>query len=117
MKTALWVILFTLLSGFGDALGFVHAGRVWQSGMFTSSEAVKSALGFMFGIAMYWLALKQLTAHGVVSVELQTIFWFGATIIGVGVLSGQVLQWQLPDQLIAACVLAGIAWLLLRTAT
>jgi hypothetical protein len=117
MNWVLTVALFTVLSGLGDACGFLHAGRVWQGERFDGSAALKSAGGFLFGVAMYWLALKQLTAHGIVAVEIQTIFWFGATIIGVALLSGQVLRWPLLDQLIATCVLGGIGWLMLRTAS
>ena len=117
MNTVMLIALFTMLSGLGDAFGFLHAGRVWQAERFDSAAAFRSAGGFMFGVAMYWLALKQLTAHGIVAVEIQTLFWFAATIVGVGLLSGQVLRWPLLDQLIAAGVLAGIAWLMFRTAS
>jgi hypothetical protein len=115
MNSVLWLTGFTLLSGLGDALGFLYAARVWQSGQFVAVEAAKSAGGFLIGVAMYWLALKQLTAHGVVAVELQTVYWFAATMLGVGLLNGQVLHWPLLDQLIGTGVLAGIGWLMLRT--
>ena len=116
MTSLMLVIGMTLLCGLGDALGFVHAGRVWNDGQFVAREAVKSALGFQFGVAMYWLALRELTAFGIVATETQTLVWFGATIIGVGALSGQMLHWQVLDQGVALVVLAGIAWLLVRTA-
>jgi hypothetical protein len=29
MESIALIVLFTLLSGIGDAQGFVHAGRVW----------------------------------------------------------------------------------------
>ena len=116
MTSLIWVVVFTLLCGLGDALGFVHASRVWQDGRFAGSEAVKSALGFQFGVAMYWLTLRELTRWGVVSAEAQTLVWFGATIVGVAVLSGQLLRWQPVDQAVAALVLVGVGWLLFRTA-
>jgi hypothetical protein len=116
MRTILYIALFTLLSGLGDAQGFLHAGRVWKGGDFQWLEAAKSALGFQFGVVMYWLALQHLTASGVVAVEVQTLFWFGATIIGVALLGGHFLRWPLADQLAAAAVLAGIGWLMFRTA-
>lgn len=116
MWTALMVALLTALCGFGDALGFIHAGRVWHEGRFVWSEALKSALGFQFGVAMYWLALRELTAHGVIAPETQTLFWFGATIIAVALMSGQFLRWHFADQLVAAAVLSGIGWLLARGA-
>ena len=61
------------------------------------------------------IALRTLGAWGVVATEAQTLVWFAATIIGVAILSGQFLRWQLLDQTVALGVLAGIAWLLART--
>ena len=78
-------------------------------------EALFSAACFQFGVAMYWIALRMLSAWSVVSTEAQTLVWFAATIIGVAILSGQFLRWQALDQSIAVGVLAGIAWLLART--
>jgi hypothetical protein len=116
MRTVALILLFTLLSGIGDALGFIYAGRVWQGGQFHGVEALKSAGSFQLGVAMYWLALHHLEAQGVVAVEAQTLFWFAATIVGIAILSRQFLRWPLPDQAIAATVLIGIGWLLYRTA-
>ena len=106
--------IFTLLSALGDAEGFVHASKVWQDGRFVWSEAVKSALGFQFGVVVYWLALWKLSSIGVVQVELQTLFWFAATIIGVALISGRILRWPAIDQLVAVGVLVGVGWLLSR---
>lgn len=105
---------FTLLSGVGDALGFIHAGKVWQDDQFVWREALWSALGFSAGVFMYWLALRHLTEFGVASTEVQTLFWFGITLVGVAVLSGQFVRWQAVDQAIGFAVLAGIGWLLVR---
>jgi hypothetical protein len=110
------IACFTLLSGLGDALGFIHAGRVWQEGRFVWSEAAQSAAGFQFGVAMYWVALHFLAARGVIAVEMQTIFWFGATLIGIAILSREFLRWPASDQAVAFAVLAGIGWLLVRNA-
>jgi hypothetical protein len=66
---------------------------------------------------MYWLALRHLGAQGVVAFEAQTLFWFGATIIGIAILSRQFVRWPLPDQIIAVGVLIGIGSLLRRTAS
>ena len=115
MWPVIFVITFTLLSGLGDALGFIHAGRVWQAGQFVWREAVKSALGFQFGVFAFWIALRYLQAFGVVSTETQTLLWFGATIVGVAVLSGRFVGWHAIDQAVAIAVLAGIGWLLFRT--
>ncbi len=113
----LWliIIVLTLLSGLGDAYGFTHAALVWQNGRFVAAEVARSAVGFAAGIGLYWLVLKYMTAAGIVSPEIQTIAWFGVTIIGVAALNGQFLGWPLPDKLVAAAVLAGIGWLLVRT--
>ena len=108
------VMLLTLLCGIGDAQGFIHAGKVWQTDRFVWIEALKSAFAFQFGVIMYWLALRELTRWGIVSAETQTLVWFGATIIGVAALSGQFMRWHATDQAVAAFVLGGIAWLLYR---
>ena len=113
----LWlvIIVLTLLSGVGDAFGFTHAARVWQGGRLVWAEVARSAAGFAVGIGLYWLVLKYMIAAGIVSPEIQTIAWFGVTLIGVAVLSGKFLGWALLDQFVAVLVLAGIGWLLVRT--
>jgi hypothetical protein len=116
MTSVFFIALWTLLSGIGDAQGFIHAGKVWQDGHFDWSHAVRSALGFQFGVVAYWFALRLLAQHGIVAVEVQTLFWFGATIVGIALLSGQVLRWPAVDQAIGGAVLLGIGWLLYRTA-
>jgi len=116
MTSILLIALLTVLCGIGDAQGFIHSGRVWQGGRFDWPSAVKSAAGFQFGVVTYWIVLRQLAKHGVVAVEVQTLFWFVATIIGVALLSGQVVRWPRIDQAVACCVLAGVGWLMYRTA-
>lgn len=116
MTSILLIALFTVLSGIGDAQGFIHAGKVWHGGHIDWSHALKSAASFQFGVIMYWLALRLLAQHGIVAVEVQTLFWFVATIIGVALLSGQALHWRAADQIAAGVVLLGIGWLLCRTA-
>jgi hypothetical protein len=116
MRSVTLIAVFTALSGLGDAKGFIHASRVWQDGSFVSSEAWKSIAGFQFGMLMYWLALWKLAGHGVVAVEIQTLFWFVATIVGVALLSGRIASWPLIDQAVAVCILTGIGWLLYRGA-
>jgi hypothetical protein len=110
------IAAFTLLSGIGDAAGFIYASRVWSEGRFLWPEALKCIAGFQFGMLMYWLALWKLSAHGVVSVELQTLFWFVITIIGVAAFSGRILSWPAADQAVAGCLLLGIGWLMYRGA-
>ncbi len=118
MTTSILLItVFTVLSGFGDAAGFIYASKVWQDGRFVWIEALKCIVGFQFGMLMYWLALWKLSDLGVVVVEIQTLFWFAATIVGVALLSGRVLSWPAVDQLIAGGVLVGVGWLLYRGAS
>ena len=73
--------------------------EVWKDGEFQWLAAVKSAAGFQFGVLMYWFALRHLTVEGRVAVEVQTLFWFGATIIGVALLGGGFMRWPLADKL------------------
>jgi hypothetical protein len=115
MWPILLIIFFTLLSGFGDAQGFLHSSRIWQDGRPVWSEVAKSMSGFLFGITMFWLALRWLGQLGVASAEVQTLLWFGVTIVGVALLSGQFARWERLDQVVAVAVLAGIGWLLFRT--
>ncbi len=115
MSSLMLVVVLLLLCGAGDALGFVYAGKAWQSGRFVWSEGFKAAISFQFGMVMYLLTLRELAHHGVMSTEIQTMVWFGATIIGVAIVSGQLLRWQAIDQLVAIVVLAGIGWLACRT--
>jgi hypothetical protein len=115
-KSVLLITFFTVLSGFGDAAGFIYASKVWQEGRFVWIEALKCIAGFQFGMLMYWCALWKLADHGVVAVEIQTLFWFAATIIGVALLSGRFASWPTVDQLTAAGVLVGVGWLMYRGA-
>ena len=109
------VLAVTLLAGVADAQGFIHAARIWQDGKLILGELWKSALGFFFGITMYWLSLRYMKGLGIVTPEIQTLIWFGVTIVGVAVVSGKVLRWPLIEQAVAAGVLLGIGWLLFRT--
>ena len=109
------VLILTVLSGFADAAGFLHASRIWQARTLVPDELGKSGLGFAFGIVLYWLALRYLNQAGVVTPEVQTVLWFGVTLFGVAMGSGKFLRWPLIDQIVSMLVLIGIAWLLLRT--
>jgi hypothetical protein len=110
------VIALTIASGIGDSQGFLHAARVWRDGALMWDQLLKSALGFTFGIVMYWIAIRFFVESGVTIAETQTLVWFAVTIIGVAALSGQFLHWHLIDQLVAVGALSGIGWLMFRTA-
>lgn len=109
------VIVLTILSGLGDAQGFLHAAKVWNSANIVWDDVTKSALGFAFGVVTYWGAVKFLNDLGVVSPEIQTLIWFAVTIIAVALLGGNFAKWQFLDQVVAVLVLVGNGWLVVRT--
>jgi hypothetical protein len=117
LQSVLLIATFTILSGLGDAAGFVFASRIWSEGRFMWVEAAKCLAGFQFGMLMYWVALWKLSEHGIDSAELQTMFWFVVTIIGVALLSGRVFAWAPLDQLVAGAVLMGVFFLMYRGAS
>jgi len=108
------IIALTIISGLGDAKGFLHASNIWREGQVVWPEVGKSSLGFGIGIITYWLIIRYLQRVGVVSPEIQTILWFSATIIGIALLSGRFMTWQRIDQVIAIFVVLGVGWLLFR---
>ena len=114
MRSVILIAVSTALAGWGDAKGFIHASKVWQEGSFVWIEAGKCIAGFQFGMLMYWLALWKLSDQGIVAVEIQTLFWFVATIVGVALLSGKITSWPAFDQAVAVCILTGVGWLLYR---
>jgi len=108
------IVFITALSGLADAQACMYASRIWQAGEIHWVEVLKSAAGFQVGMALYFFVLRLLTTQGVVAVEVQTLLWFGTTILGVAVLSGRFLHWPLFDQCAALMVVGGMALLLLR---
>jgi hypothetical protein len=109
------VLMLTLISGWADSQGFVHASTIWVEGRLQPEAMARSAVGFGVGIAAYWLALRFLTELGLVAPELQALLWFALTIIGVAVTSGVCLSWRPLDQVISGLVLCGLGWLLSQT--
>jgi hypothetical protein len=51
----------------------------------------------------------------IISAEIQMLIWFIVAIVGVAVISGKFLHWQLLDQIVGIVVLSGVAWLVVRT--
>ena len=47
--------------------------------------------------------------------EMQTLIWFSVTILGVAIISKNFFRWQTIDQIVGVVVLAGVAWLMIRT--
>jgi hypothetical protein len=115
IKLLLIIVGITLISGIGDSQGFIHAAKMWQNGRVVWSEFCKSGLGFAVGISTFWVAVKYFKEFGILSPEIQTLIWFGVTIIGIALVSRRFLTWQTIDQLVAVCVFLGIGWLLFRT--
>jgi len=109
------IIILTVLSGLGDAQGFIHASKIWMNGKLAWPELLKSGLGFGFGIITFWIAIRYMREVGIVLPEIQTTIWFVAAIIGVAILGGHFFQWKPLEQLVAVGVITGIGWLLLRT--
>ena len=105
------VLVLTLVSGWADAQGFVHASTIWVDGRLQIASFARSAVGYSVGIGAYWLTLPFLVDVGVVAPEVQTALWFAVTLVGVAVTSGAFLGWRLIDQLVAAGVLCGLGWL------
>lgn len=103
------------LSGFADSLGFVYAARIWQKDALSWANLAKCALGWGVGIALYVFALRFMARLGMTSAEIQTAVWFAMTIIGVVIFSGRYFGWPRLEQIVAALVLAGLGWLLVRT--
>lgn len=109
------LVTLTLFSGLCDAQGFVYASRMWRDEMLVKTTAAKAGLWFLAGITFYFFSMRYLQQVGIVSPELQTLFWFAVTIIGVAVVNGRFVQWSGADRIVALLVLGGIGWLLLRT--
>jgi len=114
IKTITLIAVFTLIAGFGDAQGFIHASKVWEKGRFIWSEAGKSLLAYGFGTCFFFLSIKYLQEIKVFSTEAQTLFWFSVVIIGVAIASGKFFQWDIVDKFIALVVIGGIALLMIR---
>lgn len=115
IKPIFIVIFLTLLTGYSDAQGFLHASNVWVKGKFVFAEALKSALWVLVALTVYWFALKYLAEIKTVSTEIQTLGWFVVTIVVIAILSGKFLQWQIIDQIVGVLVIIGVGWLLFRT--
>jgi hypothetical protein len=109
------LVILTLLSGLLDARGFIHASRIWQDGRFVKVEVIQSSLFFFGGITFYLASIRYLQRIGIVLPEIQTVFWFAVTLIGVAVINGKFLLWGTVDRIVAVIVVLGIGWLILRT--
>jgi hypothetical protein len=115
LRAIVFILGLTLISGMGDALGFVHSARVWQEGKPVWAEFAKSTAGFAVGISAYWLAVRYLNQVGDFAPEAQTLAWFVVTIVGMAMVSRAFFAWPVSEQLVALSVVGSIGWLLFRT--
>ena len=95
LRLILLIASLTLVSGFSDSQGFLHAARMWHNGDLVWAEVGKAALGWGIGILLYCFSLKYMIELRIVAPEIQTILWFGATLIGVALASGRFFAWSL----------------------
>ncbi len=110
------LVALTLISGFADAQGFLHASKTWLDGKLIWPELMQSASGFGVGIVAYWICIRFLQDFKIISPEIQTVGWFTVTIIGVAIFSGKFLHWPIVEQIVGIAVLLGMAWLLAQPA-
>lgn len=110
----IWALIFTVLSGVGDAQGFLHSARLWNNGHLMGAEVGKATLGYIVGIGAYWVAIRYFNQLGINSPTIQTIAWFVVAIVGVAVLTGEVLKWGWLDMTLSAVAVMCIGWLMIR---
>ena len=109
------IIFLTLLSGWGDSQGFVHASQMWNNNKIIYHELIKTIIAFSFGIGTYLISIKYLQQVGVLSPETQTLGWLVATTVGVALASGKFIKWQQIDQILAIGVVILLGILIYRT--
>jgi hypothetical protein len=117
LVAACGAVALTLASGLADSYGFVHAARLWDGGRLIPAELGRSSVGFALGITTYWIVIRFLDQLGVHSVAIQTVGWFGATLVGVAVVTGEFRGWGPANQIVALGVALGIGWLMVTTGT
>jgi hypothetical protein len=108
------VVALTVVSGIADAFGGLHASRVWRDNAIDVRELGLSAIGFAIGIGVYYIAVRFMRQAGIVTPEIQTTLWFIVMVVGLAILNGAFLRWELVDQVVAIAVIAGIGWLSIR---
>lgn len=117
LTNLLLVTALTTLSGVLDARGFYYAPLAWPGGRLDGKYALLAILSFVGGLSLYILAVRFMQHVGVGSVAVQSAIWFVVTAIGIAVLDGSVLHWTRAQQVVAALVFLGLAWLISTTRT
>lgn len=115
IKAVSLIAIFTIISGLADSQGFLHSSNVWKNGKFITSESIKSLIGFGIGSVVFWFAIKHMQQVGIVTAEIQTIFWFTITILGVALASGKFFHWNIIDQAVGTGIFIGLIFLIFRT--
>lgn len=108
------IVVLTIFSGLADGYGFAHAAEIWKEGRFNPRELALTMAGFTCGITVYIVCLRFLSLLGIESAEIQVLFWFSMTLIGVAIFSGTAFTWAWPNQIVAAMVVIGIGWLMVN---
>lgn len=115
LTNLLLVTALTTLSGVLDARGFYYAPLAWPGGRLDGKYAILAILCFVGGLSLYILAVRFMQHVGVGSVAVQSAIWFVVTAIGIAVLDGSLLHWTRAQQVVAALVFLGLAWLISTT--
>ncbi|MCB0161533.1 MAG: hypothetical protein KDD83_25530, partial [Caldilineaceae bacterium] len=77
------IVILTVITGFTDARGFVHVAAMWDGSTFVPGAAAKAVGYFAVGIPAYMATIYFLRRHGLAVAELQVMFWFLITVVGV----------------------------------
>ncbi len=112
--TLFLLISLTIVSGIGDSQGFVHAAKVWDGSRLNWAEAGKSALGYTFGVVIYWASIRFFNLLGMNAPEIQTIAWFVVTIAGVALFNGEFLKWDTVDRALGLAAVLAVGILMFR---
>jgi hypothetical protein len=98
-------------------MGMASMTRLWDDGRLIPAELGRSSVGFALGITTYWIVIRFLDQLGVHSVAIQTVGWFGATLVSDAVVTGEFRDWGPANQIVALGVALGIGWLMVTTGT
>ncbi len=110
------IVALTVLSGLADAQGFVHSAAAFDRPDAAWLHVARAVIFFALGLITYLLAVRGLVRAGIAAPELHMLFWFAVTIVGVALLSGNLVTWSSLDRTVGAVVVTGIAWLVWRVA-
>lgn len=108
------IVILTVITGFTDARGFVHVAAMWDGSTFVPGAAAKAVGYFAVGIPAYMATIYFLRRHGLAVAELQVMFWFLITVVGVALMSGRFFAWSMVDRVVAGLVVMGMVWLVVR---